>query len=237
MGNSTGCYWCGSCDLWVRVPGWRCLPHPEHWRPKGRQTLDTARCRTVPEQVTISARRSALSTLADGAIGLAPRLTRRGAVTLVVLKTCTPTPPRLDVPALRQSGTHLREISPIICRHVRVTPTETRAAISTLRAVIGAPRRTRAAASAVACRWSLDPGREGRSRVTPTRWDLAGWAEYDYCASHSRCFWGLRLRLVCTLSGLPMAIRVGRRQGRRTRRPAGHARPDPNLVAAHPTQN
>jgi hypothetical protein len=36
------------------------------------------------------------------------------------------------------------------------------------------------------------------------RSDLAGWAEYGYCASHSRFFWGLRLHLVCTLHGLPV---------------------------------
>jgi hypothetical protein len=43
-----------------------------------------------------------------------------------------------------------------------------------------------------------------RSRETVKRSDLAGWAEYGYCASHSRFFWGLRLHLVCTLHGLPM---------------------------------
>jgi hypothetical protein len=37
-----------------------------------------------------------------------------------------------------------------------------------------------------------------------TRSDVAGWAEYGYCASHSRYFWGLRLHLVCTLHGLPV---------------------------------
>ncbi len=35
------------------------------------------------------------------------------------------------------------------------------------------------------------------------RSDLAGWAEYGYCASHSRFFWGLRLHLV-TVHGLPV---------------------------------
>lgn len=44
-----------------------------------------------------------------------------------------------------------------------------------------------------------------RSRETVKRSDLAGWAEYGYCASHSRYFWGLRLHLVCTLQGLPIA--------------------------------
>ncbi|MGH3183003.1 MAG: IS982 family transposase, partial [Streptosporangiaceae bacterium] len=44
----------------------------------------------------------------------------------------------------------------------------------------------------------------GRSRETARRSDAAGWAEYGYCASHSRYFWGLRLHLVCTLHGLPV---------------------------------
>jgi hypothetical protein len=44
----------------------------------------------------------------------------------------------------------------------------------------------------------------GCSRETVTRSDAAGWAEYGYCASHSRYFWGLRLHLVCTLHGLPV---------------------------------
>ena len=44
-----------------------------------------------------------------------------------------------------------------------------------------------------------------RSRESVKRSDLAGWAEYGYCASHSRYFWGLRLHLVCTLHGVPIA--------------------------------
>ena len=54
--------------------------------------------------------------------------------------------------------------------------------------------------------WVVDstPVECGRSRETAKRSDLAGWAEYGYCASHSRYFWGLRLHLVCTLHGLPV---------------------------------
>ena len=48
----------------------------------------------------------------------------------------------------------------------------------------------------------------GRSRETTKRSDLAGFAEYGYCASHSRYFWGLRLHLLCTLHGLPIAAAV-----------------------------
>jgi hypothetical protein len=56
--------------------------------------------------------------------------------------------------------------------------------------------------------WVVDstPVECGCSRETVKRSDLAGWAQYGYCASHSRFFWGLRLHLVCTLHGLPVAF-------------------------------
>lgn len=56
--------------------------------------------------------------------------------------------------------------------------------------------------------WVVDstPVECARSRETVRRSDLAGWAEYGYCASHSRYFWGLRLHLVATLHGLPVAF-------------------------------
>jgi hypothetical protein len=42
------------------------------------------------------------------------------------------------------------------------------------------------------------------SRPAVQRSNLAGWAQYGYCASHSRFFWGLRLYLVCTPAGMPV---------------------------------
>ena len=56
--------------------------------------------------------------------------------------------------------------------------------------------------------WIADstPVECGRSRETARRSDLAGWAEYGYCASHSRYFWGLRLHLLTTLHGLPIGF-------------------------------
>ena len=56
--------------------------------------------------------------------------------------------------------------------------------------------------------WVVDstPVECGRSRETARRSDLAGYAEYGYCASHSRYFWGLRLHLICTLHGLPVGF-------------------------------
>jgi hypothetical protein len=56
--------------------------------------------------------------------------------------------------------------------------------------------------------WVVDstPVECGRSRQTTRRSDLAGYAEYGYCASHSRYFWGLRLHLIATLHGLPVGF-------------------------------
>ena len=44
----------------------------------------------------------------------------------------------------------------------------------------------------------------GASRETVKRSQLAGWAAYGYCASHSRFFWGLRLYLLCAPDGMPV---------------------------------
>ena len=79
----------------------------------------------------------------------------------------------------------------------------------------------------------------GRMRLlaeTAKRSDLAGWAEYGYCASHSRYFWGLRLHLVCTLARAADLVRTDRREGRRTRNPARHARHRTRGRATHPGQ-
>jgi hypothetical protein len=57
----------------------------------------------------------------------------------------------------------------------------------------------------------------GRSRETAKRSELAGFAEYGYCASHTRYFWGLRLHLLCTLHGLPVgAALTGAKADERT---------------------
>ena len=55
--------------------------------------------------------------------------------------------------------------------------------------------------------WITDstPVECARSRPAAKRSDLAGWAGYGYCASHSRFFWGLRLHLICTPAGLPVS--------------------------------
>jgi hypothetical protein len=44
----------------------------------------------------------------------------------------------------------------------------------------------------------------GTSRETAKRSELAGFANYGYCASYSRYYWGLKLYLVTTLEGMPI---------------------------------
>src|SRR5262249_31779309 len=45
----------------------------------------------------------------------------------------------------------------------------------------------------------------GASRETVKRSELAGWANYGYCAAHSRWYWGLKLYLLTTPDGMPVA--------------------------------
>lgn len=45
----------------------------------------------------------------------------------------------------------------------------------------------------------------GTSRETVKRSGLAGEAGYGFCAAHSRFYWGLKLYLVTTLEGIPVA--------------------------------
>jgi hypothetical protein len=54
--------------------------------------------------------------------------------------------------------------------------------------------------------WLVDstPVECARSRPTAQRSNLAGFAGYGYCASHSRYYWGLKLYLVCTGDGMPI---------------------------------
>jgi hypothetical protein len=44
----------------------------------------------------------------------------------------------------------------------------------------------------------------GTSRQTVKRSELAGWANYGYCAAHSRWYWGLKLYLLTTAEGIPV---------------------------------
>jgi hypothetical protein len=86
--------------------------------------------------------------------------------------------------------------------------------------------------------WVADstPVECGRSRETARRSDLAGWAEYGYCASHSRYFWGLRLHLLCTLGGLPVLFALSGAKADEREVLLGMLQAAPDVLAAHPDQ-
>ena len=86
--------------------------------------------------------------------------------------------------------------------------------------------------------WVVDstPVQCGCSRETVKRSDAAGWAEYGYCASHSRYFWGLRLHLVCTLSGLPVMFALAGAKADERETLLGMLEAARDVTAAHPGQ-
>jgi hypothetical protein len=86
--------------------------------------------------------------------------------------------------------------------------------------------------------WVVDstPVECGRSKDTVRRSDLAGWAEYGYCASHSRFFWGLRLHLVCTLGGLPIGFALTGAKADERQTLLGILEADPTLIGDRPGQ-
>lgn len=86
--------------------------------------------------------------------------------------------------------------------------------------------------------WVVDstPVECGRSKDTTRRSDLAGWAQYGYCASHSRYFWGLRLHLVCTLGGLPVGFALTGAKADERQTLLGILAADPTLAGHRPGQ-
>ena len=86
--------------------------------------------------------------------------------------------------------------------------------------------------------WVVDstPVQCGCSRETVKRSDAAGWAEYGYCASHSRYFWGLRLHLVCTLSGLPVLFALAGAKADERETLLGMLEAGRDVTEAHPGQ-
>jgi len=86
--------------------------------------------------------------------------------------------------------------------------------------------------------WVVDstPVQCGCSRETVKRSDAAGWAEYGYCASHSRYFRGLRLHLVCTLTGLPVMFALAGAKADEREILLGMLEAARDVTAAHPGQ-
>ena len=136
------------------------------------------------------------------AVGIAPKLTDAELVTLAVIQALLGY--TSEARFWRHANTHLRSLFPFLPQRPAYNK-RLRNAASTMQHII--------AALAQDCPsfhddlWLVDstPVECGRSRETVKRSDMAGYAEYGYCASHSRFFWGLRLHLIATPSGLPIA--------------------------------
>jgi hypothetical protein len=166
-------------------------------------------------------------------VGIAPRLSDAELVTLAVMQALLGF--TSEARWLRYAGRHLRHLFPYLPGQSGYNKRLRRAG-ELLRQVI----------RVVACDttlWSDDvwvvdstPVECGRSRQTATRSELAGWAQYGYCASHSRWFWGLRLHLVCTLHGLPVAVALVGAKADERQVLLDLLTVEPELVAARPGQ-
>ena len=136
-------------------------------------------------------------------VGFAPLITDAELITLAVMQVLLQF--RSETRWLRHAHAHLRHLFPYLPQQPGYNK-RLRALAPTLEWLI----------TALACDtslwtddvWVVDstPVECGRSRETAHRSDLAGIAEYGYCASHSRYFWGLRLHLIATLHGLPVGF-------------------------------
>jgi Transposase DDE domain len=136
-------------------------------------------------------------------VGIAPKLSDAELVTLAVLQALLGF--TSEARWLRHASRHLRHLFPYLPGQSGYN--------KRLRAAAGLIRHAIRAIATDTMVWSDDvwlvdstPVECGRSPETAKRSALAGWATYGWCPSHSRWFWGLRLHLVCTLHGLPIAF-------------------------------
>jgi hypothetical protein len=135
-------------------------------------------------------------------VGIAPRLSDAELITLAVIQALLGF--TSEARFIRYANAHLRPWFPYLPDRPGYNK-RLRHSGQLLQHVIG--YLARSCASFTDDVWLVDstPVECGRSRETVKRSDLAGWATYGYCASHSRYFWGLRLHLITTPSGLPIA--------------------------------
>jgi hypothetical protein len=167
------------------------------------------------------------------AVGIPPKLSDAELVTLAVMQAllgyCS------EARWLRYARAHLGHLFPYLPGQSGYNK-RLRAAADLIRQVI----RTLASATTwwTDDVWVVDstPVECGRSRETVKRSALAGWAQYGWCASHSRWFWGLRLHLVCTLHGLPVGFALAGAKADERQVMLGILAADPALVAARPGQ-
>jgi hypothetical protein len=166
-------------------------------------------------------------------VGIAPKLTDAELVTLAVLQALLGY--TSESRWLRFARAHLGHLFPYLPGQPGYN-TRLRAAAGLVTAVI----RALAADTSLWTDdvWVVDstPVECGRSRDTVRRSDLAGWAQYGYCASHTRFFWGLRLHLLCTLGGLPIGFALTGAKADERQVLLGIFDADPGLAASRPGQ-
>jgi hypothetical protein len=166
-------------------------------------------------------------------VGIVPRLNDAELVTLAVMQALLGY--TSESRWLRHARAHLGHLFPCLPRQPGYNK-RLRAAAGLIAAVI----RALAADTSLWTDdvWIVDstPVECGRSRETVKRSDLAGWAEYGYCASHSRYFWGLRLHLIATLGGLPIGFALAGAKADERQVLLSLLAADPALVAPRPGQ-
>jgi hypothetical protein len=166
-------------------------------------------------------------------VGITPKLTDAELVTLAVLQALLGY--TSESRWLRFARAHLRRLFPYLPGQPGYNK-RLRAAAGLVTAVI----RVLAADTSLWADdvWVVDstPVECGRSRETVRRSDLAGWAQYGYCPSHTRFFWGLRLHLLCTLGGLPIGFALTGAKADERQTLLGIFDADPGLVTSRPGQ-
>jgi Transposase DDE domain len=167
------------------------------------------------------------------AVGIAPKLSDAELVTLAVLQALLGF--TSEARWLRHADRHLRHLFPYLPRQAGYNKRLRRAAGLLGHAIRAVATDTGLWTDDV---WLVDstPVECGRSRETTKRSALAGWAQYGYCASYSRYFWGLRLHLVCTLHGLPVALALTGAKADERQVLLDLLAVEPELLAARPGQ-
>ena len=166
-------------------------------------------------------------------VGIQPKLTDAELVTLAVMQALLGF--TSEARWLRHARRHLRHLFPYLPGQSGYN--------KRLRAAAGLLQRAIRVLASDTTWWTDDvwvgdstPVECGRSTQTAHRSELAGWAEYGYCASHSRYFWGLRLHLVCTLHGLPVGFALAGAKADEREVLLGILAADPTLLATRPNQ-
>jgi hypothetical protein len=136
-------------------------------------------------------------------VGIAPKITDAELVTLAVMAALLGY--TSEARWLRFARAQLRSLFPYLPQQPGYNK-RLRALAGTVGWLIGMLARDTSLYSDDVWLADSTPVECGRSRETSKRSALAGFAEYGYCASHSRYFWGLRLHLLCTVHGLPIGF-------------------------------